>query len=101
MGYRGSESGVRRYVGQRRRERRKQAVFLKLAFDPGQNAQMDWGEADVMMRGEQRRVQLFVMRLSYSRRTLVQAYPSQRQECFFDGHVRAFDFFDGVPRVIS
>jgi hypothetical protein len=28
-------------VGQRRRERRKQAVFLKLAFDPGQNAQMD------------------------------------------------------------
>jgi transposase len=100
-GYRGSESGVRRYVGQRRRERRKQAVFLKLAFDPGQNAQMDWGEADVMMRGEQRRVQLFVMRLSYSRRTLVQAYPSQRQECFFDGHVRAFDFFGGVPRVIS
>lgn len=100
-GYKGSASGVRRYVGQRRRERRRQAVYLKLAFDPGQNAQMDWGEADVIMREEQRTVQMFVMRLSYSRRTLVQAYPSQRQECFFDGHVRAFDFFGGVPRVIS
>jgi hypothetical protein len=84
-GYPGSASGVRRYVGKRRRERRKRAVFLKLAFDPGQNAQMDWGEAEVIMRGMRVKVQMFVMRLGYSRRTLVQAYPSQRQECFFDG----------------
>jgi transposase len=100
-GYPGSASGVRRYVGKRRRERRKRAVFLKLAFDPGQNAQMDWGEAEVIMRGMRVKVQMFVMRLGYSRRTLVQAYPSQRQECFFDGHVRAFEFFGGVPRTIS
>jgi transposase len=100
-GYTGSASGVRRYVGKRRRERRKLAVFLKLAFDPGQNAQVDWGEAEVIMRGARVKVQMFVMRLGYSRRTLVQAYPSQRQECFFDGHVRAFEFFEGVPRTIS
>ena len=97
-GYEGSVSGVRRYVGERRRERRKKQVYLKLEFDPGQDAQVDWGEGQVIMRGERITVQLFVMRLSYSRRTFVKAYPTQRQECFFDGHVNAFTFFDGVPR---
>lgn len=100
-GYKGSESGVRRYVGERRRERRKRQVFLKLEFDPGQDAQVDWGEADVILAGEQVTVQLFVMRLGYSRRTFAKAYPTQRQECFFDGHVGAFEFFDGVPQRIA
>jgi len=100
-GYEGSESGVRRYVGERRRERRKRQVYLKLEFDPGQDAQVDWGEGDVILAGEQVRVQLFVMRLGYSRRTFVKAYPTQRQECFLDGHVRAFEFYDGVPQRIA
>jgi transposase len=34
-GYTGSESGVRRYIGQRRRERRRPKVYLPLEFDPG------------------------------------------------------------------
>jgi hypothetical protein len=41
------------------------------------------------------------MRLGYSRRTFVKAYPTQRQECFFDGHVGAFEFFDGVPHRLA
>jgi transposase len=100
-GYEGSASGVRRYVGERRRERRKKQVYLKLEFDPGQDAQVDWGEGQVIMRGERVTAQLFVMRLGYSRRTFVKAYPTQRQESFFDGHVNAFTFFDGVPRRLS
>lgn len=100
-GYKGSESGVRRYVGEQRRERRKRQVFLKLEFDPGRDAQVDWGEGDVILAGKQVTVQLFVMRLGYSRRTFVKAYPTQRQECFLDGHVGAFEFFDGVPQRIA
>jgi len=100
-GYEGSASGVRRYVGERRRERRKKQVYLKLEFDPGQDAQVDWGEGQVIMRGERITAQLFMMRLGYSRRTFVKAYPTQRQECFFDGHVNAFAFFDGVPHRLS
>jgi transposase len=100
-GYTGSESAVRRHVGARRRERRKKQVYLKLEFDPGQDAQVDWGEGEVIMAGEQLTVQLFVLRLRYSRRPFVKAYPSQRQECFFDGHVSAFHHLGGVPHQVA
>jgi transposase len=100
-GYTGSESAVRRYVGAQRRERRKKQVYLKLEFDPGQDAQVDWGEGDVMLAGEQVTVQLFVLRLGYSRRPFVKAYPTQRQECFFDGHVSAFRHLGGIPHRLA
>ena len=43
-GYTGSESGVRRYVAQQRREKRRPKVYLPLEFDPGCDAQGDWGK---------------------------------------------------------
>jgi len=46
-------------------------------------------------------VQVFVMWLSYSRRRFVMAFPSQKQEAFFYGHVCAFEHFGGVPARIS
>jgi transposase len=100
-GYSGSESNLRRYIGQRRRERRRPDIFIPLAFEPGQDAQVDWGEAEVVMAGERVTVQLFVMRLCYSRRTFVMAFPNQRQEAFFSGHVEAFHFFEGVPHTLT
>lgn len=101
LGYTGAESSVRRYVGRVRKASRRPAVFLPLAFDPGQDAQMDWGEAQVVMAGEERTVQLFIMRLCYSRRRFVMAFPTQRQEAFFWGHVQAFAHFQGIPQRIS
>lgn len=100
-GYNGSESNLRRYIGQRRRERRAPTIFIPLAFEPGQDAQVDWGEAEVVMEGERVTVQLFVMRLCYSRRTFVMAFPSQKQEAFFSGHVEAFHFFQGIAHTLT
>ena len=100
-GYEGAESTVRHYVGQVRKLQKQPAVFLPLAFDPGTDAQVDWGEGDVIMAGQQRTVQLFLMKLSYSRRTLMMAFPGQKQEAFFAGHVAGFNFFGGVPHRIS
>lgn len=100
-GYRGSESAVRRHVGVRRRVWKQRAVYLPLGYDLGADAQVDWGEAQVVMNGELETAQLFVMRLCYSRRVWVQAYPTERQECFFEGHVLAFQHFGGVPRRIT
>jgi transposase len=100
-GYSGSESGVRRYVGQRRRDKRRPKVYLPLEFDPGADAQVDWGEAMVIIAGERVTVQIFVMRLNYSRRLFVMAFPTQKQESFFEGHRQAFHFFEGVPYRIS
>jgi transposase len=100
-GYTGSESGVRRYIGQRRRDKRRPRVYLPLEFDPGIDAQVDWGEAVAVIAGDQVKVQVFVLRLNYSRKLFVRAYPTQRQECFLDAHVQAFRFLGGVPHRIS
>lgn len=100
-GYRGSGSNLRTYIGQRRREKRRPAVYLPLEFDPGTDAQVDWGEAQVIMNGGQITVQLFVMRLCYSRRTFAMAFPTQKQEAFFEGHVQAFHHFGGVPQRLT
>ena len=100
-GYNGAESTVRGYIAQRRQEKKKRKVYIPLEFDPGTDAQVDWGEAIVIVGGERVTVQIFLMRLCYSRKLFVRAYPRQKQEAFFDGHVRAFHHFEGVPRCIA
>lgn len=100
-GYQGAESTVRYFVGQQRKEMRRPTIYLPLAFDPGVDAQADWGEATVSMAGAMVVVELFVMRLCYSRKLFVMAFPTQRQEAFLWGHVQAFAHFGGVPQRIS
>ncbi len=99
-GYQGAESTVRYYVSQRRKVRRRPAVYLPLSYEPGVDAQVDWGEATVVMQGERVVVQLFIMRLCYSRKLFVMAFPTQRQEAFLLGHVLAFAHFGGAPQRI-
>ena len=99
-GFQGAESTVRRYVGQRRKAMRTQ-VFIPLSYAPGQTAQVDFGEAQAIIAGELLTAQLFCLRLGYSKQPFVTALPTQAQEAFFEGHVRAFQFLEGVPREIS
>ena len=100
-GYGGSEAGVQMYAVRWRKANKRPATFLPLEFEPGQDAQVDWGEAQVILAGVQQKVQVFVMHLSYSRRTFVMTFPAQKQEAFFYGHVRAFEFFGGIPHRLS
>jgi hypothetical protein len=51
LGYQGGESTVRGYIGQNRREQRRPQVYLPLEFDPGSDAQVDWGEAVAEVAG--------------------------------------------------
>jgi transposase len=96
-GYQGSESNLRHYLAQIGWKKKKPPVYLPLEFDPGTDGQVDWAEAEVIMAGQQITVQLFLMWLNYSRRLFVMAFPNQKQEAFFLGHVRAFDYFGGLP----
>lgn len=100
-GYTGSESSVRGYIARQRGEKKKRQVYLPLEFDPGSDAQVDWGEGVAIIAGQGVTAQLFYMRLNYSRRLFMMAFPSQRQEAFFEGHVRAFHHFQGVPHRLS
>lgn len=100
-GYRGSEAGVLGYLWRLRRAKRSAKVFIPLEFEPGQDAQVDWGEAEVILAGEQVTVQIFVLRLCYSRKIFVRAFPCQKQECFLAGHVAAFHYLGGSPHRLT
>jgi transposase len=100
-GYSGSESGVQGYVARWRQERKRPQVYIPLEFDPGTDAPVDWGEGVAVIASEKVTAQLFYMRLCHSRRLFMMAFPAQRQEAFFAGHVRAFRHFQGVPQRLS
>ncbi|HEX9597219.1 MAG TPA: IS21 family transposase, partial [Anaerolineales bacterium] len=101
QGYAGSEVTVRQYIAQQRQATRKREVFLPLEFDPGRDAQVDWGEAQVLLAGQPLTAQFFALRLNYSRKSFVRAYPTQKQEAFFEAHVAAFHFLGGVPHTLT
>lgn len=96
----GAESTVRRFVRLRKEalEIGRPDVFIPLEFGPGQDGQVDFGEAQVIIAGELLVAQYLLIILGYSTLPFVMAFPHQRQEAFFEGHVAAVEFFGGVPR---
>lgn len=93
--FKGSYSAVQRYVALKKSTEGE--TFYPLVFDPGEEAQVDWGEARVIVNGEEQKVYLFCMRLCFSTVCFVYAYLRMNLESFLDGHRRAFSFFGGVP----
>lgn len=100
-GYQGSPARLRGYLGSLHWRQPRPRSFFPLEFDPGQDAQVDWGEAIAVIAGVRVTIQLFVLRLCFSHLTFAMAFPTQRQEAFFLGHVLAFRFFGGVPHRLS
>jgi transposase len=75
--------------------------FLRLVSLPGEQAQVDWAHfGEVMVGRARRRLSCFVMTLSFSRALYLEFFFDQSQENFFRGHVAAFGFFSGCPRVL-
>ena len=94
----GAEVSVRRWVREWKAAHgwgRREAV-LPLDPEVAREAEVDWGTAWVRMAGQRRQVKLFVMRPRYSGKPFVRAYPWERQEMFFDGHMHAFSYYGGV-----
>ena len=99
-GFDGGYSIVKDYV--RKVRPRRSPAFLKLAFAPGECAQVDWGSFGSIRVGEtRRRLSFFVMVLCYSRMMYVEFTVSQTMEHFLACHQNAFASFGGtVPRKI-
>src|SRR5664280_2539352 len=85
-GYAGCSSQVRAQVATTRK--RQKEVFVPLSHPPGK-AQYDFGEAAVIIAGEQMKAALSVMTLPYSDVFHVSAYPRECTETFQAGHVAA------------
>lgn len=101
-GYEGAESTIRRVVAQLRRELEMVPVepYFVLSSEPGEMAQVDWGQATVELAGVSTVVHLFCMRLHYSGVPFVWASPHEKLEAFLEGHVRAFAWLGGVPEKV-
>jgi transposase len=97
--FKGHYGTVQRYV--KRVSKRQKEVFMPLEFGPGQEAQVDWHEAWIIDNGVERKVQIFAMKLCFSKAPFVYPYEHADLESFLDGHVRAFEYFGGIPRRLA
>jgi transposase len=96
-GYKGGKSILNDYLARVRPVRHE--AYLKLAFEPGDCLQIDWGSHHLLsIGGAQRRLHYFVAVLCHSRLLYVEFFLSQSMECFLAGHRRALEFFGASTR---
>jgi transposase len=93
-----AESTVRQYVRARKRAMGLVVgdVFVPQVHAPGVEAEVDWGEALVVLGGVSVTAHLFVMRASFSGAAFCQASLVETQQAFLELHVQAFEWFGGV-----
>lgn len=75
-------------------------VFMPLVHRPG-DAQVDYFHALARVGGVLQKVAIFLMALPYSDAFFMMCVPRECTESFWEGHVRAFAFFGGVPARIT
>ena len=98
-GYAGGYTVVKDYVRQVRVV--KPEPFLTLHFDPGQCAQIDFGECGRIQIGNAlRKYYVFVVTLCWSRMGYVEFTMKQTMEHFLQGIRNAFEYFGHVPSEI-
>jgi len=99
-GYQGGPDHFRHVVG-RHRPRKPAEAFQRLKTLPGEQAQVDWAHFGRHTVGRAERVlYAFVMVLSFSRQLFLRFFLGSSMPFFLRGHVDAFRFFQGVPRVL-
>ncbi len=73
------------------------AGFVPQCHPPGAEGEVDFADLWVRLDGEMTKCFLFTLRLSHSGRAVHRVFASQGQEAFLEGHVAAFEVFNGVP----
>jgi transposase len=101
QGYAGSAVHVSRAVRPfRLAAHAAQQATVRFETQPGQQAQVDFGQRRVWIGDAYRPAHLFVFTLGYSRRLYPTAFPHERLDAVLQGHEQAFRHFDGVPAQI-
>jgi len=93
--YRGGYDQVRRYLQQKRLDRRE--TFIPLEHRPGARAEADFGHIYVDFPDGRRQVPILIVTWSYSNAPFAIALPTERTEAILHGTVEAFAFFGCVP----
>jgi transposase len=98
-GYTGSYTAVWRFVRQLK-ENEDPNVTVRVETKPGEEAQVDFGYAGMMIdpeKGKLRKTWAFVMTLAWSRHQYVEFVWDQKVATFLSCHRNAFEFFGGTP----
>jgi hypothetical protein len=94
---------ARAYVADRKPKIRVEAgrgpvnVFFPQTHRPGTEAEVDFGEVAINLRGELVTCMLFSLRLSFSGKAVHKIFASGGSEAFLEGHVHAFTTLGDVP----
>jgi transposase len=93
-----AEVTVRPYVRARKRAMGWPVaeVFVPQVHAPGREAEVDWGQAEVVLGGVPATVHVFAMRASFSGAAFCQASLVETQQAFLELHAQAFEWFGGV-----
>jgi transposase len=98
-GYRGSYDTVKRAVAPLREVASAGELCLtRFETEPGEQSQIDWGQALVYLASRAVVVHLFVLTLGFSRRGFYYACLNERMSQFLEAHERAFEHFGGHTR---
>jgi transposase len=94
-----SEVTVRRHVRVLRAELESNLgqVTIITCHPPGAEAEVDFGEATVILAGSPTAAHVFHLRLSCSAKAAHLPFLAEDQLAFLDGHVRTFERLGGVP----
>ncbi len=98
-GYAGGISILRDYI-RPKRVLRKAKGTVRFETAPGRQLQSDWGQIDTVVGGGPMRVHFAVNTLCYSRRFHAWGAPCEDAEHTYEGLIRAFEHFGGVPEEV-
>ncbi|WP_052297307.1 IS21 family transposase [Hippea maritima] len=101
MGYTGSLRTLQKYTKtiydsiDPKRGKNSEEI-IRFETEKGFQAQVDW----TTIRSGQKPIYAFVMVLGYSRAAFVYFTDNMRQDIFQSCHIKAFDYFGGIPKTI-
>ena len=98
-GYQGGITILRQYIAPKRPLRASRAT-VRFETGPGKQLQHDWGEIVVEVAGQEVKVYFNVNQLAYSRRFHFWCTDSKDAEHTYEGLIRSFEYFGGVPEEV-
>lgn len=95
-GYSGGITQLREYLSKLKSMIKKDDPVVRFETEPGEQMQVDWAE----FKFGKIKLHAFVATLGYSRHTYVEFVDDEKIETLLSCHQNAFEFFDGVPKII-
>ncbi len=98
-----SYSSYKRFIRENKFEMNLTKLTCRMEYEPGGQVQIDYCKAGMLYDPVTKRkhtVYAFIGTLAYSRHKFVEFVYKQDQQSFTQSHVRMFNFFGGIPKVI-